>query len=100
MKFIERFNEQNKKSLSVRPSTRTHKTHAPPKLNRRNIDDTDTESDDDDDRQGADPTSSWIDEWKLYINTYEVVPDDMGIVQWWGVSLQLRSLFPTHPLSD
>jgi hypothetical protein len=100
MKFIEHFNEQNKKSLGVRPSTRTHKTPASPKLNRRNIDDTNTESDDNNDRQVANPMSSWIDEWKLYINTYEVVPDDMGIVQWWGVSLQLCSLFLTHPLSN
>jgi hypothetical protein len=78
MKFIDRFNEQNK---TIQHS---HTTSTSAKCGCRNMDDTDTESDDDD-PEAIHPTSSWVDEWKLYINTYEVVPDDMGIIQWWGV---------------
>jgi hypothetical protein len=77
-KFIDRFNEQNKTIQHF------HTTSTSAKRGRRNMDDTDTESDDDD-PEAVRPTSSWVDEWKLYINTYEVVPDDMGIIQWWGV---------------
>jgi hypothetical protein len=46
------------------------------------------EDDNDDNQQSTHITSSWIEEWKLYVNTYKVVPDDMGIVEWWGVSSQ------------
>lgn len=28
-----------------------------------------------------------MEEWKLYLNTNEVVPDDVGIARWWGVGL-------------
>jgi hypothetical protein len=82
-KFIERFHEQNKKV--VQTSARVHKTPSTSKTGRYNIDDTDSESDNDDCQQAADLTNGWIDEWKLYLNTYEVVPDNMGIVPWWGV---------------
>jgi hypothetical protein len=85
MQFIERFEEQNKKV----PARLPPKVQSSQKPHRYNIDDTDTESDDDD--QQATPTSSWVDEWKLYLNTYEVVPGNVGIVQWWGVSLHFAS---------
>jgi hypothetical protein len=56
------------------------------KPGRCNVDDTDSKSDGDDCQQ-VDATNSWIDEWKLYIDTNEVVPDEMGIVRWWGVHI-------------
>ena len=81
MEFIDRFNELNKGP--VLPLSQ--KTPASSKLGHHNVDDTDTESDADDD-QVTHPTGTWIDEWKLYLNIYEVVPDSLGVVQWWGVS--------------
>lgn len=38
-----------------------------------------------------------MEEWKLYLNTNEVVLDDIGIVHWWGVGLAL--LFPDSDLT-
>ena len=78
------------------PTQPTLKTRTSPKRGWRNIDDTNTESDNDDSQQVARQTSSWIEEWKLYINMYEVVPDDMGVVKWWGVSSQCCHVFPSH----
>jgi hypothetical protein len=83
--FIARFNQLNKKPVTQS----TLKTRASPKHGRRIIDDTNTKDDDDDNQQVSHLTSSWIEEWKLYVNTYKVIPNDMGIVQWWGVSSQL-----------
>jgi hypothetical protein len=85
--FIVRFNQLNKKPVTQL----TLKTCASLKCGCRNIDDTDTKDDNDDNQQVSRLTSSWIEEWKLYVNTYEVIPDDMGIVQWCGVSSQLVS---------
>jgi hypothetical protein len=85
--FIVCFNQLTKKPVTQS----TIKTRASPKRGRRNVDDTDTEDDDDDNQQVSCLMSSWIEEWKLYVNTYKVIPDDMGIVQWWGVSSQLVS---------
>ena len=83
--FLERYNEHNKKYNSM--TTQTRKTMPPSsKPGRCNVDDTDSESDGDDCQQ-VDATNSWIDEWKLYIDTNEVVPDEMGIVRWWGVRI-------------
>ena len=49
-----------------------------------NIDDTDSESDDGSNK-AVDPSRPWLDEWNMYFNTHEVVPEGMGIVRWWGV---------------
>jgi hypothetical protein len=57
-----------------------------------NIDNTDSESDDDNCQQVVDMNHSWMEEWKLYLNTHEVVPDNMGIVHWWGVSVDFYFL--------
>ena len=70
------------------PSRLSQKTPVSSKPGRYNIDNTDTESEADD--QATHPTSFWVNEWKLYLNTYEVVPDDLSLVQWWGVSVRVR----------
>ena len=80
-KFIDRFNELNKASTIPLPQ----KMRASSKPGHYNVNDTDTESDADND-QVTHATSTWVDEWKLYLNTYEVVPDNLGLVLWWGVS--------------
>jgi hypothetical protein len=88
--FIERYNLRNDKRQGPQPQpTHARKTPAASKPGRRNIDDTDIESEDDDCQQISNTTNSWSEEWKLYLNTHEVVPDDMGIVHWWGVGIFL-----------
>ena len=52
---------------------------------RTNIDDTETE-DDSNSCEAAIGGSNASDEWKTYLNSIEDVPDEMGIVRWWGVS--------------
>jgi hypothetical protein len=47
---------------------------------RMNIDDTDSESDED-----GDPGRPWLNEWATYLNSNEVIPEGMGMVQWWGI---------------
>jgi hypothetical protein len=83
IKFIKQFEELNKKSQPQ--ATHICKTLSSSKHGRRNIDDTDTETDDDDCQQVVNTNNCWIEEWKLYLNTHEVVPDGVGIARWWGV---------------
>jgi hypothetical protein len=83
LKFIKQFEELNKKSQPQ--ATRICKTLSSSKRGRQNIDDTDTESDDDDCQQVVNTDNCRIEEWKLYLNTHEVVPDGVGIARWWGV---------------
>jgi hypothetical protein len=35
----------------------------------------------------ADPSKPWLWEWNIYLEMHESIPDDMGIVHWWGVHL-------------
>ena len=47
----------------------------------------DTESDESDDEGStADPSKPWLGEWNLYVQTHEVIPEGMNMVNWWGVS--------------
>ena len=80
-KFIKHFNELNKALTIPLPQ----KTHTSSKTGHYNIDDTDTELVADDD-QVAHTTSTWVDEWKLYLNTYKAVLENLGLVLWWGIS--------------
>ena len=32
------------------------------------------------------PANVGMDEWQAYLNTIESIPDELGIVEWWGVS--------------
>jgi hypothetical protein len=32
-----------------------------------------------------DPLKPWLDEFKLYLSTSEVVPEGMDTIKWWGV---------------
>ena len=66
------------KPTVVRKACPSHKTSHP------NIDD--TEMEDSDNVEAAVGQSNATDEWMAYLSTTEDVPDDMGIVQWWGVS--------------
>ena len=91
VQFIERFNDQNNKP-SPEP-TNTCKAPSSSKPGCCNINDTDSKSDEDC-QQVVDATNSWMDEWKSYLNMHKVVPDNMGIVHWWGVRIAL--LFPYY----
>ena len=46
--------------------------------------DTDSENEDDDDEM-LDPAKPWMGEFKQYLDTMDVVPENMSIVRWWGV---------------
>ena len=41
----------------------------------------------------ASSTVNYLEEWNLYLNTNEIMPDDIGIVGWWGVHHMLLFLF-------
>ncbi len=58
------------------------------KRNYFNVDDTDSEFEDSS-QQSVTASNGWISEWKLYINTHEVVPDNMDPVRWWGVRMNV-----------
>jgi len=46
--------------------------------------DTDSKNEDDTD-ETLDPAKLWMGEFKRYLDTMDVVPDNMNIVRWWGV---------------
>jgi len=52
---------------------------------RHNIDDTDSESEMEVDT--VDPTKPYLHEWNTYLLTHEIIPEGMGLVRWWGVSV-------------
>ena len=49
--------------------------------------DSDYDMSDDDDSAGN-QTKPWLAEYQHYINTHDVVPEGMSLVEWWGVSLK------------
>ena len=94
LKFMERYNEKTSKTQPQAACVR--KAVSPTKLGRhRNVDDTDS-SDDEDCQQAINKGNAYLEEWNLYLNTHETVPDDIGIVRWWGVGLSLS--FPDSNL--
>ena len=53
----------------------------------RNLEtDSDNDTEDDDDDLKANPQKPWLSELGRYLATVEAVPDNMDIVEWWGVS--------------
>ena len=59
--------------------------------------DTDSENEDDDDVM-LDPAKPWLGEFKWYLDTMDVVPENMSIVWWWEVCehhLQLECTLTT-----
>ena len=87
LKFVERYTARNAGGQSQ--IERVRKVAAsPPKIGRRNIDDTDSchsSSDDESYSQVSSTADAYLEEWNLYLNTNEIVPDDIGIIGWWGV---------------
>jgi hypothetical protein len=78
--------------LQVSPSIKSAQVRkAPPscKSSRPNVDNTDTEGDDDSYEAAVSLTHIGMDEFKMYLNTLEEVPDGMDIVRWWGVSFSI-----------
>ena len=50
----------------------------------RRVIDTDSE-DEDEDLQSTDPSKPWLVEFDRYFSVVESIPDNMTIVEWWGV---------------
>jgi len=78
---MERFNKLRQSPLTP-PSAPLKNSK---KKKSSNVDDTDSEADDDDAATPQGTADPWLQEWTLYKTTHEVVPDGMGIVEWWGV---------------
>ncbi|KAF9456932.1 hypothetical protein BDZ94DRAFT_1314665 [Collybia nuda] len=53
--------------------------------------DTDSDKSDDEDTS-ADPSWPWLAKFQWYLNTSDILPEDMSVVEWWGVR---RTLFVT-----
>jgi hypothetical protein len=85
MQFEERYKRLHSSSSDSQPTQnsqpRTHSQMAG--LIQRNLD-TDSENEDDAD-ETLDPAKPWMGEFKRYLDTVDVVPDNMNIVRWWGV---------------
>ena len=90
-KFIERYNEKNSqaqpKAACIRKTVSLKTSGRHP-----NIDDTDSSDDDEGCHQVTNKSDAYQEEWSLYLNTHEIVPDDMGVVRWWGVRFALSFL--------
>jgi hypothetical protein len=84
LKFVERYNMRNAKEQDqVKCVCKV--TVSPPKLGCWNINDTNLSSDDEDYPQASNTVNTYLEEWNLYLNMNEVVPDNIRIVGWWGV---------------
>jgi hypothetical protein len=94
IQFIERFHVLQSNPSPKSP--RIHKSTSARKSGRPNFDDTDSEDDRRAHKRTANPSKSWMNEWKAYINTIEDVPEDMEVVRWWGVSIYFLSAFITE----
>ena len=85
-KFMEHYNKKTSKAQPQATCVRKA-VHSPAKLGwHRNVDDTDS-SNDEDCQQAISKGDAYLEEWNLYLNTHEVVPNNIGIVRWWGVSI-------------
>ena len=83
LKFVEHYKARNANEQDQVKCV--CKVAAPlPKLAHQNIDDTDSSSDDEDYLKAL-STGNHLEEWNLYLTMNEVVPDEIGIVGWWGV---------------
>ncbi|KAF9031028.1 hypothetical protein BJ165DRAFT_870717 [Panaeolus papilionaceus] len=98
-KFIERYNQLHCKPLPSHVSSgsspplisnstsRSASVSVPkPRLGKRRVNISNLS----DDESAPDSSSSasaepWRSEWDSYLTTREIIPDGMGIVQWWGV---------------
>ncbi|KAH9063531.1 hypothetical protein EDB87DRAFT_199265 [Lactarius vividus] len=86
MRFLQKYNELREHAATI--SAHDRKPSSSNNFRRLNIDDTDSESDED--SEDVDPDRLWLNEWTAYLNSNEVVPEEMGTVHWWGV----RSISP------
>ena len=93
LKFIEHYDKKTSKAQAK--ATCVHKAvHSLTKLGQHwNVDDTNS-SNDKDCQQPINKGNAYLEEWNLYLNTHEVVPNDMGIVHWWGVGLNSCIIIP------
>ena len=90
LKFMECYNEKTSKAQPQ--AACVCKAVSPTKLSQHwNVDDTDS-SYDKDCQQAINKGDAYLEEWNLYLNTHEAVPDDIGIVRWQGVGLSLSFL--------
>ena len=77
--FIARFMKlRNEKLTASAPKPKTTKKK------QQNMDDTDSE-DSSDEEPEVDNAQPWLHEWTLYTTTHDIVPENVGIVRWWGV---------------
>ena len=42
----------------------------------------------------SDPTKPWRGEFLRFLNAKDVIPENMGIVEWWGVRVLSHFLHP------
>ena len=94
MKFLEHFN-----MLQSKPSVKSMcvcKTPVTCKPAHPNIDDTDSEDDSNSNQAAIILANVWVDEWQVYLNTNEDIPNGLGIVHWWGVCSVSLSILSTH----
>lgn len=55
--------------------------------------DTDSDESDDEDDTSADPSQPWMAEFQWYLNTADILPEDMSVVEWWSVCHALHIHF-------
>ena len=87
LKFVEHFKARNADKQDQ--VEHVHKVAAPhSKHGHQNVDNTNSSSSDEDYPE-ASSTVNYLEEFNLYLNTNEIVPDDISIVSWWGVHQML-----------
>lgn len=88
LQFKERYDKLNESNGSAPP---------PPRKKRKTLgllreDDSDSDDSDNEDDISADPTQPWLAEFQRYLDTNDIMPEEMSVVEWWGV--RIIFLFP------
>jgi hypothetical protein len=84
--FIERYELLHRTTPSSEQSRQTKKSQKVDGLIRDNIEtDSEYEGDDEEDPL-SDLMKPWRGEFLRFLNAKDVIPEGVGIVQWWGVS--------------
>ena len=85
--FIEHYEFLHRMAPSSNQSKKTKKSHKVNGLIRDNIEtDLEYEGDEEEDPL-SDPTKPWRGEFLRFLNARDVILENMGIIEWWGVSV-------------
>lgn len=90
MQFIECYDYLRSKGLAA-PANQSKIAKKRSRIDRLVHRHLESDSEAEDDELSQDPSSPWKAEFERYLNTHDIVPEEMSIVHWWGVCVQIMT---------